>query len=213
MGDDKPTTPRRSGDDRDMDGVETDLELHHGRDLMVAGSPSKRQPLPICRLPSSSGWRLCRKRYGTASSPVSRREASDGGRDRPCCQVCPYAGGVGAGVSGGCSCAGGNGAVGGSGVTGPMSLADVMASALHGAAGSRQSDPVIPRSPPLWYGPAIQQLQHNPPALVRVVYTTIRVAREAGLDRLGQEQQAVEAVMTVRPDMPRKDAMNLVWRV
>jgi hypothetical protein len=59
----------------------------------------------------------------------------------------------------------------------------------------------------------MQQVHHNPPALVRVIYTTIRVAREAGLDRLGQEQQAVDAVMTVRPDMPRKDAMNLVWRV
>jgi transposase len=67
----------------------------------------------------------------------------------------------------------------------------------------------IPARPSLWYGPPMQRLQHNPPALVRVIYTTIRVAREAGLDRLGQERQAMEAVMTVRPDMTRKDAMNI----
>ncbi|WP_145980878.1 hypothetical protein [Magnetospirillum sp. ME-1] len=60
---------------------------------------------------------------------------------------------------------------------------------------------------------AMQQPQHNPPALVRVIYTTIRTAREAGLDRHGQEQQAVEAVRIVRPDIAERDAMNMVWRV
>lgn len=59
----------------------------------------------------------------------------------------------------------------------------------------------------------MQQLQHNPPALVRVIYTTIRAAREAGVDRLGQEQQAAAAIMNVRPDIDRRDAMAMVYRV
>ncbi len=66
---------------------------------------------------------------------------------------------------------------------------------------------------PLCYAPAMQNPQHNPPALVRVIYTTIRNAREAGLDRHGQEQRAVEALRIVRPDIAERDAMNMVWRV
>jgi len=58
----------------------------------------------------------------------------------------------------------------------------------------------------------MQQL-HNPPALVRVIFTTIRTAREAGVDRLGQEQQAAAAVRTVRPDIDPRDAMAMVYRV
>ena len=60
---------------------------------------------------------------------------------------------------------------------------------------------------------AMQHPQHNPPALIRGIYTTIRTAREAGLDRHSQERRAVEAVRIIRPDIAEMDAMNMVWRV
>ena len=59
----------------------------------------------------------------------------------------------------------------------------------------------------------MQQVPHNPPALVRVIYTTIRDCRDAGLDRLGQEQQAAAAIRTVRPDIDQRDALAMVYRV
>ncbi len=49
--------------------------------------------------------------------------------------------------------------------------------------------------------------------LVRLIHHTIADARAAGLDHVGQRQQAVAAVLQVRPYMTASEAMALVERV
>ena len=51
------------------------------------------------------------------------------------------------------------------------------------------------------------------PALTRIIRRVTADARAAGLDYLGQAQQAVAVVRAVRPDIAASEAMTLVERV
>jgi len=48
--------------------------------------------------------------------------------------------------------------------------------------------------------------------LIRIIRNAIDDARRCGADYLGQQQQAVTAVLLVRPDLTASDAMTLVNR-
>lgn len=50
-------------------------------------------------------------------------------------------------------------------------------------------------------------------SITRVISHTIIRARETGADSVGQTRQAVEAVLTVRPDMKLNDVWRLVEKV
>ena len=51
------------------------------------------------------------------------------------------------------------------------------------------------------------------PSLARIISQAIAKARDAGSDYRGQAQQAVEALLAVRPDMTATEAMALVERL
>ena len=56
-------------------------------------------------------------------------------------------------------------------------------------------------------------MQIDDAALIRIIHQTIREARHAGLDLLGQEQKAALAVIRARPEIPSSDARVVVQRV
>jgi len=51
------------------------------------------------------------------------------------------------------------------------------------------------------------------PTLARIIRRVTADARAAGLDYLGQTQQAAAVVRAVRPDLQASEAMSLVERV
>jgi hypothetical protein len=50
-------------------------------------------------------------------------------------------------------------------------------------------------------------------SLVRIIHGAVGDAHAAGLGQLGATQRAVQAVLSVRPDMKPLEAMRLVERV
>ena len=63
------------------------------------------------------------------------------------------------------------------------------------------------------YNPCIMQTNSEHESIIRVIAHTLAKAKENGADWVGQCQQAVSAVLTVRPDMDASDAAKLVERV
>jgi len=51
------------------------------------------------------------------------------------------------------------------------------------------------------------------PSLLRVIHRSVREARDAGLDPIGQTQRTLLRVLSVRPDLSPSEARSLVQRI